>query len=122
VFPYTYSASVTPSGKPDAPATDWQYEQVFVSVDPGTADIDPDAPIQVRVGGSSRTVSPGTPTTLDPAVADEVGRSVDAVVLSSPVHELAFPLDRALFEEATRTMRQLVDEVAAKALRRACVA
>jgi uncharacterized protein len=122
VFPYTYSASVTPSGEPDAPATNWRYEQVFVSVDPGTADVDPDTAIQIRVGGSARTVSPGTPTSLDPAIAEEVGRGVGAIELSSGIHELSFPLDRAAFEEATRTMRGLVHEIAAKALSGACFA
>jgi uncharacterized protein len=122
VFPYTYSASVTPSGKPGSITTEWLYEQVFVSVDIGAADVDPDLPIHIRVGNSSRTVAPGTPTTLDPAVAGEIGRSVDAIVLSATDHELSFPLDRALFEQATKTMKQLVDEVAAKAVSGACFA
>jgi uncharacterized protein len=120
VFPYTYSASVTPSGKPDAVQTEWQYEQIFVSVDPGGADLDPAASVDVRIGRSTRPLVPGTPTTLDPSIAEEIGREVTEIGLSAGEHALAYPLDRAVFDAARQRMRALVDEVAAKALGGKC--
>ncbi len=120
VFPYTYSASVTPSGKPDAVQTDWRYEQVFVSVDAGGADLDPAATVDVRIGGSSRALKPGTPTTLDPGIADEIGRGVTEIGLAAGEHALRYPLDRGIFDQARQRMRELVNEVAAKALAGKC--
>jgi uncharacterized protein YecT (DUF1311 family) len=120
VAPYSYSASVNAAGTPEAVAPQWFYEQVFLTVDPRGADVDPATPIDVRLGDQMGKYRLGSPTPLDPGIAEEIGRSVHEIALSSSEGEVVYPMDLQPYETARRQMKLLVDEVVAKQLKGEC--